>query len=123
MSDFNFNWWNFGLSVYGLVLGIVVWMRRPGEEAGQAVAKLREDVMRELRSMGDRMSSEVSDLRSVQDTLEERVLHMPGRDEVVEVAGDVKAIKAELKHLVSTQITQSSTLNRIETFLLNRPSK
>lgn len=121
MNDMNFNWWNFGLTVYGLAIGIVVYLRRPGEEAGQAVTKLREDVMGELRSMGERMSREVSDLRSVQDTLEERVLHMPGRDEVVEVAGDVKAIKAELKHLVTTQNTQSSTLNRIETFLLNRP--
>ena len=124
MKDVDFHWWwGFALSVYTLMLGIVVWLRKPGEAAGEAVNKLRDDVMRELRHLGDRMSGEVADLRSLQDKLEERVEHMPDLAKVEEVAGDVKEVRAKIDGLVDTQRNQTRVLDRIETFLLNRGSK
>ncbi len=124
MNDIDIKWWwGFALSVYAVLLGIVVWLRKPGEEAGQAVSKLREDLTREVRALGDRMSGEVADLRNEHGRLGARFEFTPRRDEVTEVAGDVKAIKAELKGLVNTQSAQSITLARIESFLLHEHRK
>lgn len=120
MSDVDTKWWwDIAQSVGIVLIGVGGWLRKPGEDAGHAVTKLHDDFMRELHALGDRMSGEVSDLRTAQGRLDERIGYAPSRDELTEVAGDVKAIKAELKGLINTQSTQSTTLSRIEDFLLN----
>lgn len=104
-------WWNVLLSVATTGLAIVTWIRKPGEDAAKAVADLRE-----------LLSSEVSDLKHVQTQLEERIKHMPGQDKVSELAGDVKAVKAQMLGLIGTQSQQSAALNRIENWLITRKS-
>jgi uncharacterized protein YPO0396 len=124
MNDIDFkSWWTFALSVYAAVLGIVVWLRKPGEAAGEAVTKLRNDVMGELRAMRDQMSGEVSDLRSVQDTLEERVKHLPDSNDLLKLVGAVSKLEARTEGLVNSQNGQTQALGRIENYLLNRSLK
>ena len=124
MNDIDIKWWwDMAQSVGIVLIGVTGWLRKPGEDAGAAVSKLREELTREVRALGERMSGEVSDLRTEHGRLGARVDYTPRRDEVTEVAGDVKAIKAELKGLVNTQSAQSITLSRIESFLLHEHRK
>ncbi|MGK2899211.1 MAG: hypothetical protein ACSLE9_11065 [Burkholderiaceae bacterium] len=101
-------WWNMALSVATSALAIVTWIRKPGEDASKAVSELREMVRNEM-----------SDLQKFQSLLEERIRHLPARDEVSELAGDMKAVKAQMGSLVGTQSVQTLALNRIENWLIN----
>jgi len=75
---------------------VLLWLRRPGKEAGERV---------------DALASEVSVLR-------ERLNHMPLRDELTRLEGSVVAIQATLEAMKSSSTATSAAVNRIEAFLL-----
>lgn len=114
--DYKF-WWNVVLSLATSVLAVLAWVRKPGEEAGIAVNKLRDLLKTDVAKLRELMSTEVADIRLLNARLEERVKHLPAGDDVAELSGDVKAIKAQLASLTGTQTAQSLALNRIETWL------
>lgn len=113
-------WWLMAVSVATTVLSIVVWLRRPGEEAGRAATKLRELLDQKITELRDLLSAEVSELRIVQERADERMKHVPTRDEVSELSGDMKAVKAQMDAVINTQTTSTMALGRIETWLINR---
>ena len=104
-TDIQF-WWSVGLSVSNGALALAFWLRKPGEDAGRAVAGLR-----------DMISAEIAELKNVQTQLEERIKHMPRQMEVSDLSGDMKAVKAQMQGLVNTQAAQTMALSRIETWL------
>ena len=120
MNNFDFSWWDVVNSLGSMLLALILWLRRPAEEAGQEVGKLREAVMRELRTMGDRISKEVSDLRNVQDKLEERIRHMPSHNEVSELSGDIKAIDERTKGLAEGLGSVRAQLQWLQDFLVKQ---
>lgn len=113
--DFDYQfWWSVALSLATLA----TWLRRPGEQAGEAVTKLKELIERDLAELRDLVSSEVSDIKLLNARLEERVKHMPSQEEVGDLSGDVKAIKAQMIGFTTTQGAQSLSLGRIESWLI-----
>ena len=102
-----------------IVLGVMLWLRKPGEDASVAVAALREGVGKDIEELRATVHREVAKLNNGHVQLEERILHLPTRNEVSELAGDMKAVKAQMLGLVGTQAVQTMSLNRIESWLIN----
>lgn len=66
-----------------VVLSAVTWLRRPGEQAAQAVAELAKRTDGELAALATRLQA-----------VEERMQHMPTDEELAQLGGDVKEVKA-----------------------------
>jgi hypothetical protein len=77
---------------------VVLWLRKPGKEAGERVDVLDNQLA----------------------VLKERMEHMPLRDELTKLEGSVASMQATLAAMQeSAQITRS-TVQRIEAFLLQQ---
>lgn len=83
--------------LFTAVIGLVVWLRKPGEDAGKAVADVASRVL----------------------VIEERHKHMPTSEELADLAGTVKALQTEVGGVRESQGSIKSQLNRIESFLLS----
>lgn len=117
--DYKF-WWNVALTVATGLIAVLTWVRKPGEDAGRAIAKLERTMNTKHAELKELMSAQIAELRNDETRLEERMSHMPSGDEVAELAGDVKAIKAQITGMSDRQTVQGVTLGRIEQYLLNR---
>lgn len=111
MTPFNFDamkfWFDLAQWFVTIALAVSVWLRKPGEDAGKAVAELREDVDSQLELTRTQLA-----------TLEERLRHMPTSTKLSELDGTVRALAAQVDGLTDSMTAIRSTLNRIETFLL-----
>lgn len=97
--------------VQGLVtaaLAVSVWLRKPGEDAGRAVAELRDDVDEQLKRHADRLTE-----------IEAHMEHMPTDQELVKLEGVIKQLDERTKGLANQMSTMAGQLQRIETYLLN----
>jgi Protein of unknown function (DUF2730) len=92
-----------------IIIGVVTWTRKPGEDAGAAVQSHKEDVAREISSVNQRLA-----------LFEERIAHMPTDEELAQLAGNVQALAVETKNLASGQDAMKRQLNRIEDYLLKK---
>jgi hypothetical protein len=95
------NWLITGL------LAVAVWLRKPGEDAGQAVSTLRYEIIDELAHMSHRLT-----------VVEEQAKHVPSRTDVAELEGSIKAISMQGAGLAEAISTMRVQLNRIEAYLL-----
>lgn len=95
--------------LFTVVLAFSLWLRKPGEEAGQAVSALKEEHGKRLH--------EHSRLLAL---FEERMKHMPTSEELAELEGTVKTIASQVEGLGESMGTVRLQLNRIETYLLDR---
>lgn len=87
---------------------LVLFLRKPGQDAIAAVAKLREEV--------DERHAVLATEHAV---LIERIKHMPTNEELAELAGNVQALGADMRGLVAMQKSMSVTLNRIDQYMMN----
>lgn len=87
---------------------VVLWLRKPGQDAAAAV-----------RSLGERVDGQIAALQKEQAVLKERVDHMPTDDELTELEGTVRAINERTVGMASGMDTVRTQLNRIEQYLLN----
>ena len=81
--------------VLTLSMGAVMWLRKPGEDAGAKVIALNGRV----------------------DVMEERVKHMPTAEKLSELESEVSGIGAQLRGIEDTAKTTRATVQRIEDFL------
>lgn len=88
-------------------LGVSVWLRKPGQAAGEAVSALRRDV-----------STQMAELQTRNIVMEEKLKHVPSAADLVELEGSVKAAAAQTAGLVEAMGTMRVQLNRIESYLL-----
>lgn len=92
------------------VIGLVVWLRKPGEQASRAVRELRDEILR----LHD-------DTRNRVTVMEERVQHMPTRKEFAHLEGLVSKIEAQ-NHAQTDRLNAiSAAVARIEHYLLTKP--
>lgn len=91
------------------VIAFVLWLRKPGEDAGRAVHGLREEILQLHHDMDRRMV-----------TLEERVKHMPSTEELREVEGAVKQVDARVQAQGERIGSMHAAVSRIEQHLLTR---
>ena len=94
--------WNAGLT-------IAMWLRKPGQDAGAAVAKLRAEHGGELAAVN---------LQLVQ--IKTELKHMPNREEMAQLEGTVSMIDERTKGMAENMARVSVQLNRIETYLLEK---
>ncbi|MEY2688198.1 MAG: hypothetical protein RL375_2396 [Pseudomonadota bacterium] len=100
--------WNTWWAVVQAAAIVALWLRKPGETAGEAVIVLRQDVARDAGALKGRI-----------DVLEERVRHMPTTEELRKVEGELLAIKAQINGLEDDVKSTRSGVARIEDFLRN----
>jgi predicted nucleic acid-binding Zn-ribbon protein len=89
-------------------LAVFVWLRKPGEDAGEAVTALRRDVASQVNKVTYRLIA-----------VEEHIKHVPTSDELAELEGTVKTIASQTHGLAESMQTMRVQLNRIEGYLLN----
>ena len=90
------------------VISLVVWLRKPGEDASKAVHALRADLTEQHNGLNVRLGK-----------LEERIEHMPSSTELAELEGSVKEIKAQNNAQSERLNSISASVARIENFLLS----
>lgn len=96
----------FALTILNAVVSAVLWMRKPGEDAGQAVSGLRTEVREAIAGVKGRV-----------DVMEERVRHMPTSEELRELEGQLSGIRERLTGLDDTAKNTRAAVQRIEDFL------
>jgi predicted nucleic acid-binding Zn-ribbon protein len=84
--------WLDALQMLGL---IALWLRRPGEDAGRRVDAIERKV----------------------DVIDERIKHMPTGDELTDLEGTVKEIRARMDGLQENVRGTREAVTRIENFL------
>lgn len=100
-------WLTLVLVLWSAALTAAIWLRKPGVDAAAAIAAAKEE---------HRVRQELLINRLV--TLEERITHMPTRDELRDLEGGVGAIDERTKGLAEAIGTIRTSVGRIETFLL-----
>ncbi|MBE7419845.1 MAG: DUF2730 family protein [Ideonella sp.] len=90
------------------VIGLVLWLRKPGEDAKHEVTEVRASV-----------AKLDADMRLVQ----QEISHLPTRQEVGGLAQALAALEAQTEAQTQTLNMMRSTLSRIEDYLLQRPSR
>ena len=95
MSSIDFANPSFWLDVAQTLAVVVLWLRKPGEDAGAKVIALNGRV----------------------DVMEERVKHMPTAEKLSELESEVSGIGAQLRGIEDTAKTTRATVQRIEDFL------
>ena len=93
--------WNIGLTV-------IVWLRKPGEDAGAAVAQLGSELKKDISAHSARLAE-----------IETHMEHMPSSEELAKLAGTVMEINARSEAQGEQLRTVSAALTRIETYLLH----
>ncbi len=96
------------LGLWSAGLSIVVWLRKPGEDAGEAVSKLRSEISADVGHIKDRLTA-----------IETEIEHMPTSEELAQLEGTVKQINERTAAQSEQMKSLSAAVNRIETFLLN----
>ncbi len=97
--------------IQGLVtaaLAVSVWLRKPGEDAGRAVAELRDDVDAQLKGHAERLTE-----------IEAHMEHMPTDEELVKLEGAIKQLDERTRGMAERVAHMAAALQRIETYLLN----
>lgn len=87
--------WKLWFTVVQTLAIVALWLRKPGENAREAVAQLRGRV----------------------DVIEERVKHMPTSEELRELEGQLSGIRERLSGLDDTAKNTRAAVQRIEDFL------
>lgn len=100
-------------------LAIVMWTRKPGEDAAKAVEALRRESGDDIDAVQQAMGSDMAAIRERVTRLEEHIKHVPTSDELSELEGEVKAMSATVHAVAESIGTIRLTLNRIETYILN----
>jgi ElaB/YqjD/DUF883 family membrane-anchored ribosome-binding protein len=85
---------------------VVLWLRKPGESAGEEVQRLRSQTNESIALLKGRL-----------DVIEERVRHMPTSEELRELEGQLSGIRERLAGLDDTAKNTRAAVQRIEDFL------
>lgn len=96
--------WNIGLTV-------VVWLRKPGEDASVAVERLGGDLKRTISLHAERLAE-----------IETHLEHMPNSEELAKLEGTVLQINARSEAQSEALRGLQQALWRIETYLQNKGS-
>lgn len=103
--------WRFWLDalqwLVTLGLGLVVWLRKPGQAAGDAVQALRELHAAQMADHGNRLTQ-----------IEAHMTHMPDEGEYRRLEGQVKEVAQRVHGIQDSLAPIRVSVQRIEEFLL-----
>lgn len=90
------------------VVTVVLWLRRPGEDAEAEAKKVRAQLAVVSRELTNRIVQ-----------LEHHSKQVPLRIELVELEGEVKTIRMQMEGQNQQLMTIQHAINRVENFLLD----
>ena len=90
------------------VVTVVLWLRRPGEDAAEEAKKVRTQLAAVSRELNNRIVQ-----------LEHHAKQVPLRIELVELEGEVKTIRMQMEGQNQQLMTIQHAINRVENFLLD----
>jgi hypothetical protein len=96
LSETDLAWFRWVFDLAQTLALVVLWLRKPGQDAGEKVVQLKGEV----------------------DILREAIRHMPLRDEVTKLEGSVSTMKSDLAGVRETAMFTREAVIRIEAFLL-----
>lgn len=96
----------FALTIMNAAANVALWLRKPGEDAGQAVQTLRTEVREALGRQGATLG-----------VLEERVRHLPDGDELAAMKAELAGIRERLGGMGDVVTNTRAAVQRIEDFL------
>lgn len=103
--------WRFWLDalqwLVTLCLGLVVWLRKPGEAAGDAVQALRDEHASAIGDHAQRLTQ-----------IETHMKHMPDEGEFRKLEGQVNEVAQRVHGIQDSMANIRISLQRIEDFLL-----
>ncbi|URI06640.1 DUF2730 domain-containing protein [Aquincola tertiaricarbonis] len=109
MPDFSPSFWLSAVQwLYMLILTAVVWLRKPGVDAGAAVERVRTDHGGELQTIKARISA-----------IETTLHHTPTKEDLARLEGSVRQVDERTEGLSEGLSAVRRQLNRIEDYLLN----
>lgn len=103
---------SFWLGVINTLAVLALWLRRPGEDATKALEAHRTATTEAMGAMKGRV-----------DVLEERVRHVATSEELVQLEGEVRSLKAGIDGITSQLGGVRSAVARIEDFLLKHGTR
>lgn len=90
------------------VISLVVWLRKPGEDAAAAVNVLRTELTARHAALSER-----------QTITEERLRHMPTSEQLAKLEGSIRSLETETEGQSKQLVSMATQLNRIESYLLH----
>ncbi|WP_310463272.1 hypothetical protein [Sphaerotilus sp.] len=90
------------------VVSVVLWLRRPGEDAAAESKKVRAQLSVVSRELTNRIVQ-----------LEHHSKQVPSRIELAELEGEVKTIRVQMEGQNQQLLTIQHSLHRVENFLLD----
>ena len=102
-----------------LALALFVWLRKPGEDAGDAVRKLRDEISDALNALRLSHASAISDHAQRLVQVETHIHHMPDDNDFRAMESRVAELSAGVRNLTESLAPIRQQLSRIEEFLLN----
>jgi hypothetical protein len=100
------------------VISLVVWLRRPGEQAQGAVRNVQAQLAEQTVTLTNTMTRQHHDLDVRLKVVETAMTHMPTTTDLVELEGTVKAMAAKVENVDEALKTVRASTTRIESFLL-----
>jgi predicted nucleic acid-binding Zn-ribbon protein len=94
------------LAIWTLGNTVVLFLRKPGEDASQSVVELKEHI-------ADRIDGHAERLTRIESHME----HMPTNEDLSKLEGTVKQIQQQTQGISDSMGQLRSTLTRIEDFL------
>lgn len=105
-----------------LGLSVLMWVRRPGEEAGRALDAFKDQVAQQVRDHKAAADQAHQLLSGRLTELETHMEHMPTTDELRKLEVAVMQIAERTSGLSEGMAGMRASLSRIETWLLNQSS-
>mgnify|MGYP000152539587 CR=1 FL=1 len=100
-------WIELCIVLWNCALTGVLWLRKPGVDAAQAVEALRVDMDRRMHDQARQITG-----------IEAHMEHMPTNDELAALEGAIKEVNERGAGLARNMDTVRISLHRIEDFLL-----
>lgn len=101
--------------VWLIGITVAVALRKPGEEAGEAVASLKEKIQEQDRHNAEAIAS----IRAQGELIQERMKHLPTNGEVHKLVQNVAELRGQLQVVIEGQERWQRVTERIEDWLNN----
>lgn len=101
-------WWDVAQALATLALTAVVYLRKPGLDAKADVNTIRE-----------KLDSHIAETKTELAIIEERIKHLPTREQLAQVVGRLENIGVQNTALHESLGTLRAATGRIESYLLN----
>lgn len=102
--------------IWLIALTVGTWLRKPGDDAGRAVAELRDANARR----DNEVNLQLQQLRSQHELVSERLRHLPTHGDIRSLLEGVSDLKGKVSSLADGQERQQRTLELIQEFMSKR---